>query len=379
MLKFTAYIEYILMTRHYCYVPGHGAYMLSDEPATEASVPAIGASSSRLYPIAPPRRILRFSAFHTHDDGILANLLMEAEGMTYDEACRYIERQVPLLSEDFIDEAMNDIDTDNYGFDEIRIETWKDIETRLNPPVVAAEPKVTPQVSADTIAIPKVWLKRVAMIAMVAVFFFTNFIGLNPNDEQQIAAVFNLPAWTQAEADPSADIDDEDNPSDFLASLQPVNAIVPTDAAPVAVTPSVPTQAAVAAAPAQPAVAPAPAQPVAQAPSQPLDRYYIIIASTVSREEAEAVSLRYARQGYTEAGVLVCGNLYRVFAQSFNDRDEASAYLHSLRTSNERLAKSWLFTLSDPSLSSIIKNKYNDNQLSMELSHPNTRTERDQG
>ena len=84
MRTFSTYIEYLLMTRHYCYVPGRGAYMLVDESSSLAKTPRIGIDSKVLNTISAPHRIVRFSPLLSHDDGMLASLLMEAEGMTFD-------------------------------------------------------------------------------------------------------------------------------------------------------------------------------------------------------------------------------------------------------------------------------------------------------
>ena len=131
MRTFATYIEYLLMTRHYCYVPGRGAYMLVDESASFTETPDLGTDSRRLHTIAAPHRIVRFSPLLSHDDGMLANLLMEAEGMTFDEACRYIQRQAPLLTDDFLQSASLHTDADNFGFEHLYVEKWQDIEIRL--------------------------------------------------------------------------------------------------------------------------------------------------------------------------------------------------------------------------------------------------------
>ena len=180
MRKFATYIEYLLMTRHYCYVPGRGAYMLSDEPATMGTHPCIGPDSRRMHKLEAPRRVVRFSPLHHHDDGMLANLLMEAEGMSYDEACRYIERQVALLPEDFHESASLSPDTENFGYKELMIETWGDIEARLKAAATPAQPAAVAKKNgreADVIAIPRYWAQRVAVVILIAVCFFAIYIN----------------------------------------------------------------------------------------------------------------------------------------------------------------------------------------------------------
>lgn len=360
MLRFTAYIEYLLMTRHYCYVPGHGAYMLSDEVSVADSVPSIGPGSRRFQQLAAPSRTVRFSPLHSHDDGVLANLLMEAEGMTYDEACRYIARQAPLLTDDFVQQACADTDTENFGFASLQVETWHDIEARLTPaaPVAAAsdEPKASDR---DAITIPRVWLQRAAMVALVIIFFFTNFIGLH-NGDAQLASVIDVQAL-QRNAQMLNSLSaayDEDEDEDVSHDVVLADANVTTSSA----TP----------------VAPVPVVTTASAAGK---QYYIIIASSRSESEAMAVCRRYADQeGFERIGILAKDNLFRVYTAVFDQQASAIQYLRQLRQLNPRFEKSWMLPLEgDKSLSYIIKDIYNDNQLSMELSHPNPRTERDQG
>ena len=341
MQKFSAYIEYLLMTQHYCYVPGHGAYMLADESASTSNTPSIGANSCIQFQIKSPCRKVLFSPLHNHDDGILANLLMEAEGMSYDEACRYIERQIPTLTEDFIDKAVASTDTENFGFDSIYVETWKGIESRLNAFNQIPESAVETTLSSDVIAIPKVWLKRVAMVALVVLFFFTNFIGLNDSNTQ-LASIINVTMLrNNAFLQSSFDTEEEDEfIEDDIEEAKQIETFL-------------------------------------QDPETSL--YFIIVASTVSEDEARSVYQRYTNKGYKHMGILAKPNLYRVFAGSFTQKEEAVAYLHELRQSDSKLQKAWMLPVEGKSLSYIIKDIYNDDKLSMELSHPNKRTERDQG
>lgn len=352
MRTFTTYIEYLLMTRHYCYVPGVGAYMMSDEPAHISTLPSIGADSRRQHNIEAPRRVVRFSPLHTHDDGMLANLLMEAEGMTYDEACRYIERQAPLLSTDFAESASLHTDTDNYGFESLHLETWADIEARQQAATrqEASGTAVLGNRNAhETIAIPKYWLKRAAMVLLIAIIFFTNFIGLNRSNTQ-LASVLNVNALQHCVS----------TATDSEESCQGSPAIVSS---------SLMTQDLI---------------ELGESEASLLNNtslYYLIVECTTSESYAEEALARYHRMGFDKAGILTNkrGNC-RIFAECYTDRSEALVRLRSIRKSNSKLSKTWLMPVEDASLSSYsIKNIYNDNQLSLELSHPNQRTERDQG
>lgn len=384
MRTFTTYIEYLLMTRHYCYVPGRGAYMLVDEPSSLANTPRIGNDSQVLHTIAAPHRIVRFSPLLSHDDGMLASLLMEAEGMTFDEACRYIERQAPLLTEDFLQSATVHIDFENYGFEHLNVETWADMEARLARMQAEIEKKagVETVVNAkrnDVIEIPKYWLKRAAVAALVGFFFFSNFIGLN-HGTTQMASVIDMNA-IQRNSIIHQTWDEEDELVD-LASQEILNdkdnALIESAIADaVTETSGMRHPEMVATVPVSPVdIQEDPFEEVAEGTT-----FFIVGFCTWTESYANEVLTRYKSYGYKNAGILVTKDLYRVFVDKFTDKDEARAYLFDIRKENDKLKKSWLLPFeNNGSLSPyIIKNIYNDNQLSMELSHPHQRTERDQG
>lgn len=428
MRTFATYIEYLLMTQHYCYVPGKGAYMLCDEPATMGTHPSIGTDSRRVHKLEAPRRVIRFSPLHHHDDGMLANLLMEAEGMSFDEACRYIERQSRLLPEDFEDNASLHIDTDNFGYNELSFETWGDIEARLN---AAAHPEQHAPVAekkqreADVIAIPRYWAQRVAVVLLIAVCFFASFLGLDDQTtQQQYANVIDLSilqrgnhsiqSWegqynydlTEEEdsiyaGDELGDIyaygsDDDEIWSDEEVAAFALNAedveseeeeiteaeaeVPALVAAPVAKTTVAPvaktTAAPVAENTTKPAPAPETKKAITVAPNGKL--YYIIVASCPNQQDANRALNNLRKQGHNEVGILERDDRFRLYINRFGDKTEAEAYLKVLREDNS-FRSAWLLPVREASLSSIIKNTYDDNQLFMELSHLNQRTERDQG
>lgn len=404
MRTFATYIEYLLMTRHYCYVPGRGAYMLSDEPATMGTHPSIGTDSRRMHKLEAPRRIIRFSPLHHHDDGMLANLLMEAEGMTYDEACRYIERQVALLPEDFHNSSSLHIDTENFGCNELSIETWGDIEARINAiahPEKQNEEKKKKKQDADIIAIPRYWAQRVAVVLLIAVCFFASFLGLDDqSSQQQYANVLDLSMlqrgaminqhWSEEDdynlqedenaisaGDELGDIYAYGTDDDAIWSEEEVEShAVFTEEAPLAeevsVVKEIPTTEET-----EPIVLPAaPKKTITVAPNGKL--YYIIVASCPNQQDADRALSNMQKKGYNEIGILERDDRFRLYINRFGDKTEAEAYLKVLRQ-DDSFRNAWLLPVREASLSSIIKNTYNDNQLFMELSHLNQRTERDQG
>ena len=382
MRTFATYIEYLLMTRHYCYVPGRGAYMLSDEPATMGTHPCIGTDSRRIHKLEAPRRVIRFSPLHHHDDGMLASLLMEAEGMSYDEACRYIDRQVSLLAEDFHTSASLHTDTENFGYQTLQLETWGDIEQRLNAalhPVQQASAKEKENKEADIIAIPRYWAQRVAAVLLIAVCFFANYLGFDDQStQQQYANVLDLSLLQRGAVTSTA----EEDSSDASLAADELGDVYSTSAddelwseeeiAAYAVTADDELSE-------DSAEAPAIAEETKALTVAPNGKlYYIIVASCTTAEDANRALGNLRKQGHDAVGILERDDRYRLYINRFGDKAEAEAYLKVLRQ-NDGFQSAWLLPVREASLSSIYKNTYDDNQLFMEMSHLNQRTERDQG
>lgn len=85
MFSIIEHIEY-LTTRHDCVVvPGWGAFIANYTIARYNNDDEV---------MERPRRSIGFNASVTHNDGLLAQSLMRREGMTYDEAMRFISDSV---------------------------------------------------------------------------------------------------------------------------------------------------------------------------------------------------------------------------------------------------------------------------------------------
>ncbi|MBR5725613.1 MAG: hypothetical protein IKX56_02650 [Muribaculaceae bacterium] len=85
MFSIIEHIEY-LMTRHDCVVvPGWGAFIANYSPSRYDAESEV---------LEHPRRAVGFNADVTHNDGLLVQSLMRREGMSFDEATRYIADSV---------------------------------------------------------------------------------------------------------------------------------------------------------------------------------------------------------------------------------------------------------------------------------------------
>ena len=85
MFSIIEHIEY-LMSRHDCVaIPGFGAFIANDSPASYHEGQAV---------MERPRRAIGFNALASHNDGLLVQSIMRREGLDYDAAMRFIADSV---------------------------------------------------------------------------------------------------------------------------------------------------------------------------------------------------------------------------------------------------------------------------------------------
>ena len=90
MFSIIEHIEYLL-TRHDCVViPGWGAFIANYDTASYDD-------SRKL--MERPHRTIGFNANVNHNDGLLAQSLMRREGLTFDEAMRFITDSVTTFGQ----------------------------------------------------------------------------------------------------------------------------------------------------------------------------------------------------------------------------------------------------------------------------------------
>lgn len=420
MLSLATYIEYQLMTRHFAYVPGIGAWMLRD-------VEAEG--------LHAPHQEVFFNRFACHDDGMTANLMMEAEGLTYDEAQARIAYEAcqwqTLLQRDgrmmihgvgqlYLDESRNlAFDTTGvsspcyFGLEEVVLQTLvehhegKTLADKTT--TVATEDSKTTTITtgdAETATasdspaiIPSqhlslAWMKHVAACLLIVLGLFTATKGslINADHQRDYASMVDMDILL-GKANPYTLVHESWEEYIVSTDLQEVmeldsEGMSEVDAQPAA------TQAAHSAANevAQPAANEA-TQPLANkdtwidsqlateramqtSPSGKL--YYIIVASCSSNEEAQHAVARMAKQGYDSMHILERDGRFRIYINYFQLKDDAEDNLRQVRETT-KFKDAWMLPVRAQSLSHIIKNTYNGNQLSMELPRLNPTAERDQG
>lgn len=331
MKPLKTYIDYLVMTRHYANVPGWGAYILTETPAT--AVRGINA----------PRMTVTFSNTKRKDDGILAGIIMEMEGISYDEALRYINSELHTLNG-------NDQRIENAGsmcgLRDLDIKPWKEMPRTV------------------TLTLPGIWLRRVAVIALIVIAFCMGSNTAMQNEQENYASIFDTHILGDMFAKESTPVAE---PAQVAANTTETIETIETVEEPTATVTET--------------LKPA---------TQYLDgkQYFMIVGSLSSLEDAQKQLQIMQKRGMGEMGILVRGGKYRLYIQTASTFDEAKELLKQMRNIPE-LSKVWInpATVSSseclkPLNSSLLinkKNKYNDNQVSVELSHLNTRTGRDKG
>lgn len=421
----TPYIEYALTTRHYCYVPGLGAFMSREVPAR------LSAEADGTYRVQPPRREVTFNARMHHDDGVLTVLVSQGRKLTYPQAEVFVRHEVRAIrrrldeagscplgqvgelhqsaagpeTEVRFEPAPRDGAAETYGLAELSVTSWRTLEQERLRAARAARTHTdgteteqpdsarrVPAIRTDRerihFSIPRRWLHHAAVIVLIICAFFA-LPGTSDRDagRSEYAAMpltalqtlqhIDTRTWQTWEEAWEAD--------DLLASLPD-----PTEA------PSAPADTAIAPTDVQPTLAEAAtlttdAQPASgnntppEAPRAQAEKlYYIIVGSSTTLREAEATRSKMQARGLEGIDILERDGRFRLYVETFGDKAEAQRYLDALRLERPEYGDAWLLPVrlgrTAPTPQPIIKNTHNDgNQLSMELSHPKHRTASDQG
>lgn len=398
MRPLSTYLEYLLMTEHYAFLPGVGGFVLAEHEATTKSGLMFA-----------PGRIIQFNRFMTHDNGMLANVIMEDTGKTYEEASQYIRHEVALLLDNvqhnghctlghlgqiFCDEechiafrsaSTQRFDPQFYGHDTIKVRPWQDIEREKlieETPVVEIH---STKKQSDVIILPKYWVHRAAVAALIICFFFANLVTTERSSSHYHAQMFNAEeiigqfstlesqSWDEKweSSEETSTLPDFKNSTETAivseaVSEQPLTTV---SAEPLT-TASISTE--------KTTVAP-----------KSNKTYYIIIASTTDTSEAQRMLKRFARKGYNNVGIIERDGRFRLYLEDYSNKESAIESMEKLRQ-NELFENCWILPVKNNPTSSvlsanewtptklIIKEKDNDH-FTMELSHLNKPAEKDQG
>lgn len=406
MKTLATYIEYLIMTRHYAFVPGLGGFMVKECAARiDSTVDTQGVTHITLI---PPRQEIAFNRFMTHDDGQLVAALMEFEGLAFDDAEARIRQEVgrwkaelelrqvvtlgkwgQLSTDDDCHWIFSPIaesgalmhNAHHYGLESLRMTGWQEPKTTTTPSTQTTtfNASVLDDEEHTHIVLPfnRTILRRVAMIVLIlTTCFFGFFLPSHRQNDSSRAGMIDseiltgqrLPnvtlhhTWEEIWDDEVARLEQEDSLSGAFDSTM---------------IPSVETAADLLTAADEPETVTAPNYASETTRPEAEKLYYIIIGSCGDNAEAERQMARFRQAGVTDAGVILKDDRYRICLRAFDDRATAETTLLAVRDV-ELLHDAWLLPARQATVTYISKIKYNE-QLPMELSHLTTGTQRNQG
>lgn len=351
MNSLTEHIEYLL-TQHDCIViPGFGGIVLRAQEAffTEGET------------LFPPCKSAGFNPGLTHNDGLLANSLMIERNISFNEAMILIELWVKELHaallrgetiklESIGTFSMNEhqsltynpaetnlFDLDLFGFETLSL-------TRLQPKEtteVTVTPETTPA-NPDILLIPVNlrFLRHVsaAVLILIGLLFVShpledkrlpdNYASIISSDwiRKSIVPAVSVPAEEVVLQDPVI-LTEEESVSD-VSQLTP-EVVSDNESAETGITLSEPEKV--------PVPVPAPEPPVIKE-----KRYYIVIGSFPSLKQAQERMQTLSDQGIKGVEYLKKDNKYRIYVNSFVDKQQANRFLEDFRLMYPSFKDAWL-------------------------------------
>ena len=344
MIELDRHIEILLLSNDCVIVPGLGGFMTHH---VEARYDA----DDQMY--LPPLRTLGFNPQLTMNDSLLVQSYIEAYDISYPEALRRIENEVEELKQ-HIETAgyyeLNDIGElslneegkylftpceagiltpELYGLSSFEI-TPVETETAV---VVEAEKEkneteektaaalvslATEDVDDDerALVIKMSWIRNTVAIAVAVLAFFLMTTPVSNSEATQMnMGNFNNP---------------------LLVSKPSKPAVKPDTTIKITLDTTATAQ----------AVAEVKKDTVAAQPEKPMTGYYLVLASHVSKKNAQAFVDELHKRGFTEAEIFIRNNVTRVICGHFETMNAAYNRLNRIRD-NKGFEEAWVLKLKD--------------------------------
>lgn len=351
MIELAQHIEALLLENDCVIVPGLGGFVAHYTPAMRMAEENI---------FLPPTRIIGFNPQLKMNDGLLVQSYMAVYGTNFSDATKIVDKTVKevfaLLHENgkadlpnvgelrySIRDTYDFVPYDNkittpylYGLDSFEIQELSELKSKTIPftvPAVAEENKKR----KFEIKIRRSYLSNaVAMIAVVALFFFlstpientevieANYAQLLPDElfekiEKQSLVITPIVISQQANKKPQAK----------TGSSSKKKTIVPVAVKEIKV-----SQQPIAAAPHPEQKEKTTVQPVKMP-------YHIIIASVGAEKDAEAMAKQLVEKGFSNAKAIIGDGKMRVSIESCSTEVEAYRALNKIRQ-NETYQNAWV-------------------------------------
>lgn len=338
MLRIIRHIEQLLSVHDCVIIPGFGGFVLQVTPTWYK------ADEHRFEPL---HKELVFNETLQHNDGLLVESYRQAEATDYRTAYQWVQADVAELKAQLSREGKVEIapigvfrrgEEGQLIFEASRDGDWLNA-SMFGLPAFKVEPLVSePPVSVEVekrarrrdvyyIPVNRRLVRWVAAAVVAIVVFLSASTSVEEVNRAAYTASFvptEMLSVNMQKAEPE--------------SAKPISKVIEPEAeAPsvVAEKPKVEKKI---------AEAPAPKREVAQVTDvAPQKRYYIVIASLASREQAEQFMAGVGRKDCPKMAVLQTKGKYRVYADRFSDKVAAEKYQQILRK-NPKYKDAWLFT-----------------------------------
>ena len=343
MIELDRHIEILLLSNDCVIVPGLGGFMTHH---VEAHYDA----DDQMF--LPPLRTLGFNPQLTMNDSLLVQSYIEAYDISYPEALRRIESEVEELKQ-HIGAAgcyeLNDIGVlslneegkylfspceagiltpELYGLSGFEMSPIATAETVAEAPTeteaVEAAPVVVPLTTDEddderTLVIKMSWIRNTVAVAAAVLAFFLMTTPVSNSDSTQVTmGNFNNPLLVQKPHKP---------------------AVKPDTAIKIAPDATVAQKAAT-------EVAEVKKDSVVAQPETMTTGYCLVLASHVSKKNAQAFVDELHKRGFTEAEIFIRNNVTRVVYGHFETMNAAYNRLNRVRD-NKGFEEAWVFKLKD--------------------------------
>ena len=336
MLRIIRHIEQLLSVHDCVIIPGFGGFVLQVTPTWYK------ADEHRFEPL---HKELVFNETLQHNDGLLVESYRQAEATDYRTAYQWVQADVAELKAQLSREGkveMAPIGVFRRGeegqliFEASRDGDWLNASMfglpafRVEP--LVSEPPVSVEVEKrarrrDVYYIPV--NRRLVRWVAAAVVAIVVFLSASTSVEE-----VNRAAYT-ASFVPTEVLNASKQKTEQEA-VKPIPRVAEPEVVPSFVTEEPKAEKKI--------EKPAPKQEVIQATeATPQKRYYIVIASLASREQAEQFMAGVGHKDCPKMAVLQTKGKYRVYADRFSDKVAAEKYQQILRK-NPKYKDAWLFT-----------------------------------
>lgn len=328
MLRLVTHIERLLLTHDCVMVPELGGFVLQSVPA---------AYSAEEHIFRPMRKDLLFNSTLKHQDGLLAESYMKMYGVDFRKAVEMLGEDVEALRHRLNESGQIDMGTVG-------------ILRKGNEGQYVFTPSGDNQLSVSAYGLPSFYFAPLSLLRKEADELFIPvarheerrkdaiYIRINRNVLRATTAVAAVAALVLLISTPVKDV----NTSTYKASFIPTalkSELTVTE--PVVIEPAVETASVVA----ETIVSPAPEAetPAVQAAPQYSGKIYYAIVGSFPNEEAGDKFIRGVDKNlYPDVAYVKKGDKVRVYANKFNNREDAEAYINSLRQT-EKYKDAWLF------------------------------------